>query len=223
MSGDRVATKAILWDMDGVIAMSGEYHYEAYRELFGEMNVPFNREQYFDELFGVRNWTIIRTVAGDLPREEIERLAERKEEKFRRIARGKIEALPGAKAMIQRASEAGLKQAIVSSTPCANIDLVLDELGLREAFGTIVGEEDAEKGKPDPEGFLVAAERLNVEPAACVVIEDAPAGIEAGNAGGMRTIGVATTRVPERLSAADLVVGSLEDERVWEFVSGSHE
>jgi len=212
-------TQAILWDMDGVIVMSGEYHYEAYRELFEEMGVPFSKEQYFDELFGVRNWTIIRTVAGDLPRAEIERLAERKEEEFRRIARGKIEALPGAKEMIGRASEAGLKQAIVSSTPRANIDLVLHELGLTDAFGAIVGEEDAEKGKPDPEGFLVAAERLGVEPAACVVIEDAPAGIEAGNAGGMSTIGVATTRVPERLSAADLVVGSLEDGRVWEFVN----
>lgn len=214
-------TQAILWDMDGVIVMSGEYHYEAYRELFNEMKVPFSREQYFDELFGVRNWTIIQTVAGEMPRDEVERLAERKEQKFRRIARGKIEALPGAKEMIDRASEAGLKQAIVSSTPRANIDLVLEELGLTEAFGAIVAEEDAEKGKPDPEGFLVAAERLGVEPAGCVVIEDAPAGIEAGNAGGMRTIGVATTRVPARLSAADLVVGSLEDERVWGFVEGS--
>jgi beta-phosphoglucomutase len=213
-------TKAILWDMDGVIVMSGEHHYEAYRELFEEIGVPFSREQYFDELFGVRNWDIIRTVAGDLPRDEIERLAERKEEKFRRIARGKIEALPGAKEMIERASESGVKQAIVSSTPCVNIELVLQELGMTEAFGTIVGEEDAEKGKPDPEGFLVAAERLGVEPAACVVIEDAPAGIEAGNAGGMRTIGVTTTRAPERLSEADLVVGSLEDERAWRFVSG---
>lgn len=213
-------TQAILWDMDGVIVQSGEYHYRAYRELFEEIDVPFSREQYFDELFGVRNWDIIRTVAGDLPREEIEALAERKEEKFRKHARGKIEALPGAKELIARASEAGLKQAIVSSTPCVNIELVLEELGLTEAFGTIVGEEDAEKGKPDPEGFLVAAERLGVEPAACVVIEDAPAGLEAGNAGGMRTIGVTTTRPAERLSAAGLVVDTLEDERVWEFVNG---
>lgn len=213
-------TQAILWDMDGVIVQSGEYHYRAYRELFEEIDVPFSREQYFDELFGVRNWDIIRTVAGDLPREEIEALAERKEEKFRKHARGNIEALPGAKELIARASEAGLKQAIVSSTPCVNIELVLEELGLTEAFGTIVGEEDAEKGKPDPEGFLVAAERLGVEPAACVVIEDAPAGLEAGNAGGMRTIGVTTTRPAERLSAAGLVVDTLEDERVWEFVNG---
>lgn len=213
-------TQAILWDMDGVIVQSGEFHYRAYRELFEEIDVPFSRELYFDELFGVRNWDIIQKVAGELPREEIERLAERKEEKFRKHARGNIEALPGAKEMISRAAEAGLKQAIVSSTPCVNIDMILEELALTEAFGTVVGEEDAEKGKPDPEGFLVAAERLGVAPEACVVIEDAPAGIEAGNEGGMRTIGVTTTRPAERLSHADLVVPSLEDKRVWEFVRG---
>ena len=214
------AIEAILWDLDGVIVQSGEYHYEAYRELFGELNVPFSREQYFDELFGIRNWTIIRTVAGERPKEEIERLAERKEEKFRRIAKGKIEALPGAKETIKRAREAGLKQAIVSSTPGANIEMILGELELTEAFDTIVGEEDAEKGKPDPEGFLVAAERVGIEPKRCVVIEDAPAGIEGGKAAGMRCIGVSTTRKPERLTQADLVVASLEDERVWELISG---
>ena len=206
--------EAILWDLDGVIVQSGEHHYEAYCELFRELDVPFSREQYFDELFGIRNWAIIRTVAGERPREEIERLAEHKEEKFRRIAKGKIEALPGAKALIERAREAGLKQAIVSSTPRANIEMILGELTLTDAFG----EEDAEKGKPDPEGFLVAAERVGVEPGRCVVIEDAPAGIEGAKAAGMRCIGVSTTRKPERLTQADLVVASLEDERVWELI-----
>jgi len=214
------AVEAILWDLDGVIVQSGEYHYEAYRELFGELDVPFNREQYFDELFGIRNWAIIRTVAGERPIEEIERLAERKEEKFRRIAKGKILALPGAKTTIDRAREAGLKQAIVSSTPGANIEMILGELELTEAFDTIVGEEDAEKGKPDPEGFLVAAERVGIEPDRCVVIEDAPAGIEGGKAAAMRCIGVSTTRKPERLTQADLVVASLEDEKVWELITG---
>ena len=214
------AIEAILWDLDGVIVQSGEYHYEAYRELFGELDVPFSREQYFDELFGIRNWAIIRTVAGERPKEEIERLAERKEEKFRRIAKGKIEALPGAKTTIDRARAAGLKQAIVSSTPGANIEMILGELDLTEAFDAIVGEEDAEKGKPDPEGFLVAAKRVGIEPEQCVVIEDAPAGIEGGKAAGMRCIGVSTTRKPERLTQGDLVVASLGDERVWELISG---
>jgi beta-phosphoglucomutase len=212
--------QAILWDMDGVIAHSGPCHYEAYRRLFSELGIEFSREQYFDELFGLRNWHIIRTVAGDRPREEIERLANRKEEMFREAARGKLKALPGARELIAEARRRGLKQAIVSSTPRVNIEMVLAELGLEDAVDTIVGEEDAEKGKPDPEGFLIAAGRLGSEPAGCVVIEDAPGGVEAGKAAGMRVIAVATTRAPQRLKEADLVVESLQDPRVRRFLFG---
>jgi sugar-phosphatase len=92
---------------------------------------------------------------------------------------------------------------------------MLQSLKLWELFDSIVGEEDAERGKPDPQAFLLAAEKLGVQPAECVVIEDAPEGIAAGKAGGMRCIGVTTTRPAERLQEADLVVESLEDERVW--------
>ena len=111
-------------------------------------------------------------------------------------------------------------QAIVSSTPRANIEVMLQSLGLWEMFEVIVGEEDATRGKPDPEGFLTAAQRLGVPPEACVVIEDAPEGIAAGKAAGTRCIGVTTTRPADRLSEADLVVDTLEDERVWEAVNG---
>lgn len=212
--------QAILWDMDGVIVQSGAYHYEAYRRLFSELGVEFSREQYFDELFGLRNWHIIRTVAGDRPSEEIARLAERKEEMFREAARGKLKALPGARDLIEQARRRGLKQAIVSSTPRANIEMVLEDLALEGFFDTIVGEEDAQKGKPDPEGFLVAAGRLGIAPAGCVVIEDAPGGVEAGKAAGMRVIAVTTTRPPQRLQEANLVVESLLDPRVRRFLFG---
>jgi len=121
---------------------------------------------------------------------------------------------------VRRAHEAGLKQAIVSSTPCENIELVVDSLGLRSLFDTLVGEEDAQHGKPDPEGFLVAAKRLSVPPRDCVVIEDAPEGIAGGKAAGVRCIGVTTTRPAEKLAdaGADLVVASLEDEGVWQLI-----
>jgi beta-phosphoglucomutase-like phosphatase (HAD superfamily) len=116
--------------------------------------------------------------------------------------------------------EAGLKQCIVSSTPRANIELVLDSLGVKALLDAIVGEEDVSRGKPDPQGFLLGAERLGVPPPECVVFEDAPEGIAAGKAAGMRCIGVATTRPPERLGEADLVVPSLEDARVATYVFG---
>ncbi len=214
-------TRAILWDLDGVIVHSVPYHYEAYRRLFDEMGVALTEERFRSELLGLRNDAILHAVLGDVSDADIERLAARKEATFRQLVRGNVTALPGAVALLRRPREAGLRQAIVSSTPRENIELILASLGVRDALNAIVGEEDASRGKPDPEGFLVAASRLGVPPAECVVIEDAPEGITAGKAAGARVIGVATTRPPERLSQADLVVASLEDGRVWQFVAGS--
>jgi beta-phosphoglucomutase len=212
-------TLAILWDMDGVLVNSMEFHYQAYREVLSEFGRDLSREEYLGSLIGLRNYVILRRLLGDLPPEEIERLAVAKEAAFRRRVAGNVQPLPGAAELVRRGRVAGLKQAIVSSTPCENIELVVDSLGLASMFDAIVGEEDAERGKPDPEGFLVAAERLSVPPADCVVIEDAPEGIAAGKAAGMGCIGVTTTRPPEKLAQADLVVSSLEDERVWQLIA----
>jgi beta-phosphoglucomutase family hydrolase len=213
-------TKAILWDMDGVLVNSMEFHYQAYREVLSEFRKHLSREEYLTSLIGLRNYVILQRLLGDLPQEEVERLMAAKEAAFRRRVAGNVQALPGAAELVRRARVAGLKQAIVSSTPCENIELVVDSLGLRSMFDTLVGEEDAQHGKPDPEGFLVAAERLSVPPRDCVVIEDAPEGIAAGKAAGMRCIGVTTTRPAEKLEAAgaDLVVSSLEDERICQLI-----
>lgn len=211
-------TKAILWDLDGVIVDSGLYHYEAYRRVFEGLGRKLSGDEFFAGLIGLRNDAIIRKVLGEVPTEESRRIAALKEETFRELVAGNVEALPGVRYLVEDATKAGLKQAIVSSTPRANIDLILDSLSLTSAFGAIVGEEDAARGKPDPEGFLVAAARLGVEPQACVVIEDAPEGIAAGNAAGARTLAVTTTRTRERLSKADLVIPLLSDPRAWKFI-----
>jgi len=214
--------RAILWDMDGVLVNSMEYHYQAYREVLSDFGRDLSREEYLGSLIGLRNYVILRHLLGDLPPEEIERLMATKEAAFRRRVAGNVEPLPGAAKLVRRAHEAGLKQAIVSSTPCENIELVVNSLGLASMFDTLVGEEDAQHGKPDPEGFLVAAERLSVPPVDCVVIEDAPEGIAGGKAAGMRCIGVTTTRPAEKLEAAgaDLVIPTLEDERVSQLIAG---
>jgi beta-phosphoglucomutase len=220
MTVSRMAAGAILWDLDGVIVSSMDYHYRAYSKVLAQRGVTLSREQYLKEMIGLRNYTILRRVLGDLPDDEILRLAEQKEETFRRLVRGQVKPLPGAAELVRMARDNGIKQAIVSSTPCANIELMLQSLALYDCFEVIVGEEDAAKGKPDPEGFLLAASRLGVPPPECVVIEDAPEGIAAGKSAGMRCIGVTTTRPTEKLSLADLIVESLEDERVWKFITG---
>jgi beta-phosphoglucomutase family hydrolase len=214
-----MAATAVLWDLDGVLVDSTRFHYEAYRKLLAECG----REIGFDEfrnLFGLRNEAILRRLLSELPSAEVERLARRKEELFRELIAGKVEALPGAVGLAGRLREAGVPMAIVSSTPRANIELILGSLGLAEAFAAVVGAEDARHGKPHPEGFLAAAERLGAAPAECVVLEDAPEGIEGATAAGMRCIGVTTTRPAERLSEANLVVERLDDPQVEALLLG---
>lgn len=213
------AEGAVLWDLDGVLVDSTRFHYEAYRKLLAECGQEIGFDE-FRNLFGLRNDAILRRLLGELPPAEMEQLADRKEELFRELIAGKVEALPGAAELARRLREAGVPMAIVSSTPRANIELILGSLGLAEAFAAVVAAEDAQRGKPHPEGFLAAAERLGVPPADCVVLEDAPEGLEGAKAAGMRCIGVATTRPPERLSEADLVVDRLDDPRVEAFVLG---
>jgi beta-phosphoglucomutase family hydrolase len=219
MMGTMAAAKAVLWDLDGVLVDSTRFHYEAYRKLLAERGREIGFEE-FRNLFGLRNEPILRRLLGELPPAEIERLADRKEELFRELIAGRVEALPGAADLARRLSDAGVPMAIVSSTPRANIELILGSLGLADAFDVVVGAEDARRGKPHPEGFLAAAERLGVAPGDCVVLEDAPEGIEGAKAAGMRCIGVATTRPPERLSEADLVVERLDHPRVEALLLG---
>lgn len=211
--------RAVLWDLDGVLVDSGSFHFQAWRELFASLGREFS-EADFRRTFGLRNDAILRDLLGDLPLAEVERLGARKEALFRQAAGGNIAALPGALTLLRLLRERGFKLALVSSTPHANIELVLRSLDVEAAFDVTVAEEDVTRGKPDPEGFLLAAERLGVPPGECVVIEDAPAGVEAAKRGGMRCVGVYRGRPREALAKADLVVEDLEDPAVAAFFGG---
>jgi len=211
--------RAVLWDLDGVLVDSAPFHFQAWRELLASLGRELS-EADFRRTFGLRNDAILSDLVGDLPAAEMERLAARKEALFRRAALGNIVPLPGALALLRLLRERGFKLALVSSTPHGNIDLILGSLGVEGAFDVIVGEEDVRRGKPDPEGFLLAARRLGVPPEECVVIEDAPVGVEAAKRGGMRCAGVSRDRPRDALAKADLVVESLDDPAVAEFFGG---
>jgi HAD superfamily hydrolase (TIGR01509 family) len=187
-------------------------------EAWAREHAPHAPDGYFHRSFGLRNDAIIGGVLEDVTQDALRRLAEHKEELFRAEARGTLVALPGVAALLDWLDARETPRAVVTSTPRANLDLVLDELGIGTRFQALVAEEDTPVGKPDPSGFLLAAERLGVAPAACVVIEDAPAGLQAAKAGGMHAIGVTTTRPAGDLGDADLVVGSLADGKVLRFI-----
>ena len=211
-------TGAALWDLDGTLLDSEEYHWQSWRDTMAALGRPITRDQFL-ATFGLRNDEILpRWLGTHATVEEIAKVSLEKEELYRALLKkGGVGPLPGAAEWVKKLHEDGWKQAIGSSAPKKNVDVVLEVLGLGSFFQAVVSGEDVTQGKPDPQVFLIAAQRLEVSPKCCIVVEDAPAGVEAARRAGMRVIGV---RRDGALSA-DVVVKSLADLPADAFSLGS--
>jgi beta-phosphoglucomutase family hydrolase len=202
---------AVIWDMDGVLADTAPHHLRAWRETFAKRGINFTEED-FKRGFGVRNDAIIKNVLGEKTSAgEIAAIAREKETAFRGIIGGKVKPLPGALRLLQELHERGIGMAIASSTVRENIRLIVSSLGIEECFQAIITGHDVTEGKPSPQVFLLAAQRLSAEPGYCIVFEDAVAGVKAAKSAGMYCVAITTTHPREKLKEADLVVDSLEE------------
>ena len=214
----------VIWDVDGTLVDTARLHFEAWARLAAELDKPFTRAD-FQATFGRRNPEIIHELFGQhYTDQEVADLGFRKEEFYRAAAHeAGVELLPGVRPLLEALHTAGFKQAIGSSAPRQNLDLIIELNDLAAFFEAVVSMEDTKRGKPDPEVFLVAAARLELPPAACVVFEDAVAGVQAAHAGGMRAVGVTFVGHHSdealRQGGADLVVKNLGEVSV-ETVNG---
>ena len=183
--------RAVLWDLDGTLVDSEEFHWQSWRDKLAPEGLSITHEQFLAS-FGKKNDPIMREWLGDgYTPERAVRLAEAKEDDYRRlVAEHGLTALPGAREWLRALHAAGWRQAIVTSAPSANAAVMLRALGLGEVFETVVTAEDVSHGKPDPEVFLKAASRLVVPPSHAIVVEDAAAGIEGARRAGMKCVGV---------------------------------
>ncbi len=199
----------VLWDMDGVLVDTGEFHFQAWSQVLTDYGLRMSRE-LFQSTFGMNNAGVVSMLLGRKPEPGfLAELGERKEQEFRQVVRGHVQPLPGVCLWLDRLKAGGAPQAIASSAPPANIDAIIDELGLRSYFTAIVTGYDL-PGKPDPTLFLKAARQINVPPERCVVVEDAVAGVEAAKRAGMKCIAVTTTNPAPVLDGADVVVEELD-------------
>lgn len=212
--------RAVLWDLDGTLVDSAEYHWRSWLLALRDDGFTPTRAQ-FTTTFGQRNDRILRAWLGrDATDDRIRRIGDAKEVEYRRLMREEgLEGLPGAQEWIDRLAARAWRQAIASSAPRLNVYAVLDALAWHGRFGAIVAAEDVRRGKPDPEVFLVAAERLGVDPSACVVVEDAAAGVAAGQAAGMRVIGLGPGTEAADLHAPALT--ALADDTFERLLNGS--
>jgi HAD superfamily hydrolase (TIGR01509 family) len=204
--------RGAIFDWDGVIINSAAHHEISWEKLAKECGKPLP-ENHFKLGFGMKNEVIIPELLGwtSVP-VEVRILSLRKEAIYREVVleRG-IEALPGVKAWLGLLRAAEIPCVIASSTHRENITTTLDVLGLGSFFSEIVTAEDVKRGKPDPEVFLTAAQRIGSEPETSVVFEDALVGIAAARAANMRVVAVTTTEPKEKLAHADWIVDRLDE------------
>jgi beta-phosphoglucomutase len=206
---------AVIWDVDGTLVDTAELHFQAWVRLARELNQPFTRDD-FAATFGKRNPEIIPQLFG--PRftaQEVADLGKRKEDYYRAAAQQGVALLPGVRALLESLHAVGFQQAIGSSAPRGNLDLILSLTQTEGFFDAVVSMEDTQRGKPDPQVFQVAAAKLGIDPARCLVLEDAPSGVQAAKAAGMKCIAVSFVghHPADRLldTGADLVVKTLEE------------
>ena len=206
--GTRQAKRAALWDVDGTLIDSREYHWLSWQGALAAEGFELTREQFY-KTFGRRNDEILPVYFPSYSPADIARVGEAKEEAYRALVRERgIELLPGVGRWLERLRDGGWLQAIASSAPRRNLDAIVAALGLEEYFAAVASAEDVTEGKPDPQVFLAAAAKLGVGPRSCVVVEDAPAGTEAARRAGMRCVGVLSSHAELR---ADIVVRTLEE------------
>jgi beta-phosphoglucomutase len=209
MSEAAIAPGGVLWDLDGTLVDSAGHHWVAWRETLAAEGRAVEPKDFADS-FGKRNDEILRELFGAaIAPDWIERVSEVKEQAYRqRLDEQGLEPLPGAFEWLGRLHEAGWKQALASSAPRPNIDAAFRVLGLEHFLEAVVSADEVGRGKPDPAVFLEAARRLGLAPGRCVVVEDAPAGLEAARRAGMASIGVLSSH--HAALQADVVVPSLE-------------
>lgn len=181
--------EAIIFDLDGVICSTDEYHYLAWKSIADQLDVPFDRKKN-DRLRGVSRMESLEIILEDYPGElspaEKIPLAEQKDEKYKTFltALSTADLSPEVSETLRTLRIMGLKLAIGSSSK--NTPFILRQLGLGEFFDAVSDGNNISRSKPDPEVFLKAADMLGVHPGNCLVVEDAVSGAQAGHAGGMR-------------------------------------
>ena len=209
--------RAFIFDLDGVITDTAEYHYRGWKRLAEEEGLSFTREDN-EHLRGIPRRESLMLLLKDrmYPEENIQEMMERKNNYYLEFIKeiSPRDLLPGAKELLEEIRAAGLKNALGSASK--NASEVIERLGIQSLFDAIADGHSVERQKPAPDLFLHAAHQLGLAPSECVVVEDAAAGIEAARAGGFRSVGLGPR---ERVGQADAIFPSLAGVRLSDLLN----
>ncbi len=207
--------RAVLFDLDGVITDTMQFHYEAFHRAFGRLGIDvtpldiYTREGMPSMKLGK---ALLEEYGVSVSDEELKKTVEEKRELYRQIAEGKIRAYPGVPETLAMLRENGVKLALVTGSNRKSVTKVVEEACLEGMFDTIVTSEDTERGKPFPDPYVKGMEKLGADKAYSVVVENAPMGIKAAKAAGVDYVIAVTTTLPEQyFKDADDIMPSFAD------------
>ncbi|MGC9454258.1 MAG: HAD family hydrolase [Phycisphaerae bacterium] len=212
---------ALIFDFDGVVVDSEPVHLWGFQQVLAGLGVELSQRDYYEKYLGFDDHDCLAaalTAAGMRYSETLlQELTEQKTRLVQKAYRESIRPLGGAVELIRAAAEAAVALAVCSGALRKEIELASRTIGVWDRFSAVVSAEDVSKGKPDPEGYVLALQRLEEKlgrgfaPTDCVVVEDSPAGIQAAVAAGLHVLAVTNSYTHESLQGADMVVDSLEE------------
>lgn len=201
--------KGLIFDMDGTIVDNMRFHDDAWEAWHARYELPFDRPSFFGRTAGRTNPEIIGELFPHLAPDDIVARGSEKEALYVELYRPHVAPVAGLAGLMARAEAATVPMAVGTAAPNENIAVVLDTLAIRERFRTIVSPSQGFRGKPHPDMFLAAAERMGVAPEHVVVFEDAPLGVEAARRAGMRAVAMLTMLKAEDFARFDNVIAAV--------------
>jgi beta-phosphoglucomutase len=216
--------KAVIFDFDGVICDSEMLHYEAFNETLAEYDIKIEKDQYFSDYLGLSDHDfyckLIEQGKLNIAPESVPQILENKMQTYEKIAETRAGVIDGVSEFVTMLSDSGISMAICSGALLSEIEHVLKKADLEKYFQTIVSAEHVENGKPAPDGFLLALERLNalnpglpeqIVPDQCIVVEDSSWGLRAARSANMKSVAVTTSYGADELQMADMIVDNLKE------------
>ena len=206
---------ALIFDVDGTLIDSNPSHKEAYKQFFKNHDITISDDDFEQFISGRMDPDIMKHFFGeDITPEQIDAYTNEKETLYQKIYAPKIKPIDGLLPFLQQVKEAGIPMAIATSGPKMNVDFLFEHIPLQPFFAQIVCSQDIQDGKPAPQIFEVAAQKLGQSADQCIVFEDSPPGVEAAKKAGMRIVALTTSLSPDELKAANLVINNYEDVNV---------
>jgi beta-phosphoglucomutase len=218
--------RAVIFDFDGVITDSEILHFRAFNQVLRQYGIELTKQEYYKTYLGFNDadcyGLLINQGLLKAEMEQISNLIEEKKQIYKELAKTEGKMIEGVRDFLTLLEENSVTMAICSGSLLTEVEMVLEDTGLRDLFEVIVSGEQVRKGKPDPEGFLLTLKRLNsnvnsgqaenhILPSECIVVEDSHWGLEAAKAAGMHTIAVTNSYGAEQLSVADKIVDQLNE------------